>query len=153
MTKLLIMLSAMAVFSCCTVTSKTSIDGNAVSDAGVKLQAQEVTDNCTTPHEAHGMPPQPVPGIPVMILRHAECLGQPNIVVAMWPGDKSRASLLYIELVIEMYRVHLKKSGEHFSVKLVDVDQVKIGEEETGDSVPVFVAVYKLLHETAEPAK
>ena len=99
------------------------------------------------------MPPQPVPGIPVMILRHAECLGQPNIVVAMWPGDKSRASLLYIELVIEMYRVHLKKSGEPFSVKLVDVDQVKIGEEDTGDSVPVFVAVYKLLHETAEPAK
>ena len=143
MTKLLIMLSAMAVFSCCTVTSKTSIDGNAAADAGViKLKAQEVTDNCTTPHEAHGMPPQPVPGFPVMILRHAECLGQPNVVVAMWPGNKSKTSLLYIELVIEMYRVHLKKAGEHFSAKLVDVDQVKIGKEDTGDDVPVFVAVY-----------
>ena len=153
MTKLLIMLSAMAVFACCTVTSKTSIDGNAAADAGVNLKAQEVTDSCTTPHEAHGMPPQPVPGFPVMILRHAECLGQPNVVVAMWPGNKSKASLLYIELVIEMYRVHLKKVGEHFSVKLIDVDQVKIGKEDTADDVPVFVAVYKLVHETPESAK
>ena len=114
-----------------------------------KLKAQAVVSECLQPHTAFGVPPQPVPGIPVMVLRHAECLDVPNIVVAIWPGGPTRVNTLYATLVVEAFVEHLKKSNEHFSAELVDVSYVvlsndPVGSEELGSSA----AVFKLTHES-----
>lgn len=148
MIKLLTLASAMLIFSCCTMTAKSPVDHNTSSNnTDIMISPQEVVDNCATPHEVYGFPPQAVPGIPAMLARHAECLGQPNIIVIMWPGENSKVNLLYIEMLVERYVVHLKSENEHYDAKLVAVSSVIVDKESKEPQLTsTYAAVYKLVH-------
>ena len=155
MFKYLVMIAAVCSFSCCTMSPTSSLDDpQKLADAGVKLKAQDAVLQCLTPHEAFGIPPQAVPGIPVLVVRHAECLGQPNIIVAIWPESMNRVNLLYVEMMIQRYAMHLKEAGEHYDAVLHDVSQVKLDPNEKEDQkVPAFAAVYKLVHKSPDAQK
>lgn len=155
MFKYFAMLAAACSFSCCTVSPTVSLDNaQKAKSTEVKLKAQDVVSQCVTPHEAFGFPPQAVPGIPVLVARHAECLGQPNILVAIWPGSKDRVNLLYVEMLMQRYVMHLEETGEYYDIVLHDVDQVKVDKDSAETpAVPAFAAVYKLVHKSADPAK
>ena len=112
-----------------------------------KLKAQAVVSECLQPHTAFGVPPQPVPGIPMMVLRHAECLDVPNIVVAIWPGGPTKVNTLYATLVVEAFVEHLKKSNEHFEAELVDVSYVVLSDDPVGsEALGSSAAIFKLTH-------
>jgi len=153
--KYFVMLAAVCSFSCCTVSPTVSLDNaQKAKSTEVKLKAQDVVSQCVTPHEAFGFPPQAVPGIPVLVARHAECLGHPNILVAIWPGSKDRVNLLYVEMLMQRYVMHLEEAGEYYDIVLHDVDQVKVDKDaEETPAVPAFAAVYKLVHKSSDPAK
>ena len=111
------------------------------------LKAQAVVSECLQPHTAFGVPPQPVPGIPIMVLRHAECLDVPNVVVTIWPGGPTRVNTLYATLVVEAFVEHLKESNEHFDAELVDVSYVVIADDPVGsEALGTSAAVFKLTH-------
>ena len=150
-----LMLAAACSFACCTVSPTVSLENTQrAKTSEVKLKAQDVVSQCVTPHEAFGFPPQAVPGIPVLVARHAECLGQPNILVAIWPGSKDRVNLLYVEMLMERYVMHLEEVGEYYDIDLHDVDQVIVDKDaEETPTVPAFAAVYKLVHKVSDPAK
>ena len=112
-----------------------------------KLKAQAAVSECLQPHTAFGVPPQPVPGIPLMVLRHAECLEVPNVVVVIWPGGPTRVNTLFATVVVEAFVEHLKEDNEHFNVELADVDYVVINGDPMGsEALGTSAAVYKLTH-------
>ena len=115
-------------------------------DQGVAMSTEQIIQECTQPHTALGIAPQPIPGIPVMLLRHAECLGQTNILVAWWPGPNSRINFLYVEMIVEGYVQHLKGNNEFFTQKLLLVEKAVIDTPEKQSITESHMAVYKLEH-------
>ena len=151
-TRYLILASLVA--TSCTIPPNPSVDADIPQQITVQLIAQDVVDKCTTPHEVYGLPPQPIPGIPVMLIRHAECLGHTNIVVAIWPGDKSKVNLLYVEMLVERYVQHLKAGNEFYTAELLALDKVTVSKEaQETSNVPAFAGVYKLNHQVDSSTK
>jgi len=133
--------------SSCSMQPKAVVEAQMVQHSELAFSVQSVVDECTNPHEVYGFPAQPIPGIPVMIMRHGECLGQPNMVIAIWPGSNSKVNLLYVSMMIEKYIEHLRFGNEFFEAKLVATGNVVISEiDDTGDTVPTYAAVFKLAH-------
>ena len=155
--RMLLCLVACALISCssCSMQPKEIIEEPQISQHHqLKFSAQSVVDNCTEPHEVYGFPAQPVPGIPVMIMRHGECLEQPNVVIAIWPGSDSKVNLLYVFMMIEKYVEHLKAGNEFFEAKMIDVGQVTLSDiNDTADGVPTYAAIFKLEHDSQPGAK
>ena len=146
--------SILALMIVCFLTSCTSPpktpqrDGVPVDAAVPQLDVQSAVTNCLTPHEVFTFPPQPLPGIPVILTRHAECLGATNIVILIWPQAPNRVKLLYVKMLVESYLMHLEKSNEIYSAELVGINTVIIGDEDTAqlsDQV-TSAAVFKLTH-------
>ena len=150
---ILFLLLISLVLTACTIPPNPSPDAN-IPQIPVQLIPQDVVDKCTTPHEVYGLPPQPIPGIPVMLIRHAECLGHTNIVVAIWPGDKSKVNLLYVEMLVERYVQHLKAGNEFYTAELLALDKVTVSKEaQETSSMPAFAGVYKLKHQVDSSTK
>ena len=128
----------------CQITSSSKMRSDPV-DARVSLPftAKNVAEKCTNPHQIYGIPPQNIPGIPIMIVRHAECLGHPNILVTIWPGKNSPVNRAYSQMVVEHYIDYLKTQGEHFEAINMLIEQIPPSQENTEAHV---VAVYKLKH-------
>lgn len=151
MNKVIIALSALSFFACCTFSPKTDTRTELTH---APLSVQEVVTSCVTPHEFYSFPPQHIPGIPVIIARHGECLGQPNVVVAIWPGEMSKLNTLYVEMMVERYLIHLESVGEHYTAVHQGTAQVEaVNEDQTESSVPAFAAVYKLVHQKSDSQK
>ncbi len=149
--RMLLCLVSCVLISCssCSIQPKEIIEDPQISQhPDLSFTAQSVVDNCTEPHEVYGFPAQPVPGIPVMIMRHGECLNQPNVVIAIWPGSDSKVNLLYVSMMIERYVEHLKAGNEFFKVKMIAVGQVTLSDiNDTAEAVPTYAAIFKLVHD------
>lgn len=149
MHKLLTALLSACFLASCTSPPKTPQKENPVMDASVpELDAQSAVLNCVTPHEAYTFPPQPVPGIPVILTRHGECMGTTNIVVAIWPGGTDRVNLLYVQMLVESYLIHLKKMNEMYTASVLSAGEVQLPGEDSGYSSEIVTsaAVFKLSH-------
>lgn len=132
----------------CTIPPKSNSKNQIAQNPKIiKIKAQDVVDTCVTPHEVYGFPAQPIPGIPLLLARHAECLGHPNIVIALWPGEHSKVNMLYVTMMVERFVEHLKKNNEHFDAKLITVNKVQVSKDpKEASDVPTFIAIYKLEH-------
>ena len=122
-------------------------------DQGVELTAKKIVEECSNPHKMLGIPPQPIPGIPVMLIRHAECLGHPNILIAWWPGPDSRVNVLYTEMIVEHYLAHLSTTGENFRPKLLKIEKVSENGAQDKDAKVSHMAIYKLQHTSKKEKK
>ena len=128
----------------CQITSSSKMRADPVdAQVGLPFTAQNVSEKCTNPHEIYGIPPQNIPGIPIMIVRHAECLGHPNILVTLWPGKNSPVNRAYSEMVVEHYIDYLKTQGEHFTAINMLIESIAADQKNGEEHV---VAVYKLKH-------
>ena len=145
----LILMSLTAIACTGTTGAPTPIQ----QDQGVEITAKKIVTECSNPHKMYGLPPQPIPGIPVMLIRHAECLGHPNILVAWWPGPNSRVNFLYVEMIVAHYLEHLSTSGEHFKPKLLKVEKVISEDTKEADSKESHMAIYKLEHSAQKEKK
>jgi hypothetical protein len=133
----------------CTSPPKTPNHEKSAQDAaGLSLDAQAVINNCLSPHEVFTFPPQPMPGIPAILSRHAECMGSTNVVVVIWPGAPNRITLLYVQMLVESYVQHPRKTNEHYNANLVAVDTVNLEEDEPAQTSEMITsaAVFKLVH-------
>jgi len=153
MSKLLKWMCVVTLTIGCACTSPTT----KTAEPAVKaLSPQEVVDECTTPHEVYQVPPSILVGTPVLVVRHADCMGQPSLVVAIWPGANDKLHTLYIGAVIEKYAMYLKLNGEYFDAEHVATSQITSIGGQTGpksdlDAVPTFAAVFRLNHTPAPP--
>jgi len=140
-------ISSVMILSSLLACSRTPVGTTQhIPDQGVPLTTAKIMEECVNPHKVYALPPQPIPGIPVMIIRHAECLGYTNILLAWWPGPNSKLNFLYIEMLVEKYVQELKKDNEHFKQKLLLVEKVIPPVGEKPDIPKSHMAVYKLKH-------
>ena len=159
MIKLITAMISVSMLACCTMTAKTPSSESSSNKIEISISPQDIVSQCTTPHEVYGFPPQPIPAIPVMIIRHGECLGHPNIVVAMWPGPKTKVNMLYVSMLVERYLEFLSANNEHYTANLIAVDSVIVDLEaekeskESKESASTYAAVYKLVHVSSASQK
>ena len=139
----LILVSLAALMAC----SRTPIGATPqVPDQGVLISTAQIIKECTNPHKVYIIPPQPIPGIPMMLVRHAECLGHTNILLAWWSGPNSRVNFLYADMLVERHIQFLRDNNEHFKQKLLLVEKAVIDGGEKQSMPESHMAVYKLEH-------
>ena len=67
-----------------------------------EISTERATKECTEPTELYFVPPTSY-GIEVRLMRHENCMGIPDMVMAIWFGEKTEINELVAKLLVLMY--------------------------------------------------
>ena len=102
------------------------------------ITAQNLEKHCSEPQEAYNVPPIRFP-IPAQVTRYKNCMGVPDLLVVMWPGDASEKNLTAAQLLMLMYVEHQSADGFKITGKYLKRDKIH-----ASDDASISMSFYEL---------